>query len=373
MAPIRILHNVVMMDPGGIETQLMRIYRSIDKTKIQFDFLVHRKEKGAYDDEIRMLGGRIFYAEPFNPFKHIKYVKSINKFFEEHNEYKIVLVHSELALWSLISAKKYNVPVRICYSHNGRFKLCLKRIFMDFEKLFLKKYSTHMLAVSELAANYTFGKKTVESGKVILVKNGLIVEDFIFNEKIREEKRKELGLEDKLVFGHVGRFMMQKNHTFLIDIFNEITKIKANAHLILVGEGRLEDEIKEKVKSLGLENKVSFLGRRKDINQLDMAMDAFLLPSFFEGFPNVAIESQATALPTYMSDRITKEAVFTPYCKQICLDESAKYWAEFICEDLDKKLERKDMSQFMKKEGYSVVETAKWYESFYENLIKNIK
>lgn len=373
MEPIRILHNVVMMDPGGIETQLMRIYRCIDKSKIQFDFLVHRSKKGAYDDEIKALGGKIYYAEPFNPFKHIKYVRSMNKFFKEHQEYKIVLVHSELALWPLIVAKKNKVPVRICYSHNGRFKFCLKRIFMDFETLFLRKYSTHMLAVSELAANYTFGKKATNDGKVKLIKNGIIVEDFIFSENIRQEKRKELGLENKLVFGHVGRFMMQKNHAFLLDIFNEITKIRDDAHLILIGEGRLEGEIRNKVKSLHLEDKVSFLGRNKDINRLDMAMDAFLLPSFFEGFPNVAIESQATALPTYISDRITKEALFTSYCKQISLDESAKYWAEFICNDLDKKQERKDMSRFMKKEGYSVVETAKWYESFYENLMKNIE
>ena len=219
MEPIRILHENVKMETGGIETQLMRIYRKIDRSKIQFDFLVHRKEKGAYDDEIKALGGRIFYSEPFNPFKHLKYVKSMNSFFKEHPEYKIMIAHSELALWPLIVAKKNKVPVRICYSHNGRSKFCLKRIFMDIERLFIKKFCNLMFAVSKLAARYTFGKKAVANGDVRIIKNGLIVEDFKFNQLIRDQKRKALNLEDKFIVGHVGRFMMQKNHSFLIVIF----------------------------------------------------------------------------------------------------------------------------------------------------------
>ena len=131
MEPIRILHENVIMDLGGIETQLMRIYRNIDRSKVQFDFLVHRAEQGAYDSEIRALGGKIHYAEPFNPFRHAQYITSMKKIFREHPEYKIMLAHSELALHPLKTAKEAGVPVRICYSHNGQLVVDLKRLFIE--------------------------------------------------------------------------------------------------------------------------------------------------------------------------------------------------------------------------------------------------
>ena len=144
MEPIRILHENVIMDPGGIETQLMRIYRNIDRSKVQFDFLLHRTQKGAFDEEIRAMGGRIYYAEAFNPFRYMQYMNSMLTFFKEHTEYKIMIAHAELALGPLICAKKAGIPVRICYSHNGRFALNLKRCFMDFETLFLKIGRAHV-------------------------------------------------------------------------------------------------------------------------------------------------------------------------------------------------------------------------------------
>lgn len=367
MEPIRILHENVIMDAGGIETQLMRIYRNIDRTKIQFDFLVHRREKGVYDDEIISLGGKIYYVEPFNPFHHIKYVKSMDAFFKEHPEYKIFIVHSELSLWPLKVAKKHELPIRICYSHNGRSNFCLKRIFMDLEKIFIKRYCNIMFAVSKLAATYTFGKKAVKENKVKIIKNGVMVEEYRFNQKIRELKRKELNLNDKLIIGHIGRFMVQKNHMFLLDIFNEIIKIRKDAHLILVGEGRLQEEIETKIEKMNLNSNVTFLGIRKDVNELMMAMDLMILPSLYEGFPNVAIEAQASSLPIYISNTITKEALFTSYCKQIDLNLSALEWARIIIEDIDNNYKRCDMVNIIKEKGHSILDTVKWYEEFYLN------
>lgn len=364
--PIRILHENVIMDPGGIETQLMRIYRNIDRSKIQFDFMVHRKQKGAFDDEIRSLGGRIYYADKYNPLKHHKYVKSMKEILKNHPEYKIILVHSEMSLWPLKVAKKYNVPVRICYSHNGRPNFGLKRILMWFERLFLKRNCTHMFAVSKLAADYTFGKRAVNNGRVQLIKNGLIIDEYRFNQEIRDSKRSEMNLNDKFVVGHVGRFMEQKNHEFLIEIFYELLKIKPNAHLLLVGEGELRNKIELKVEKMGLSKFVTFLGRRKDVNELVMAMDVMLLPSFYEGFPNVAIEAQAASLPIIMSTSITKEANFSEYCHQIDLSEKSETWARKIIDYSS--IERKDTSQIIVDNGHSVISTVKWYEELYLKL-----
>lgn len=365
MEPIRILHENVIMDPGGIETQLMRIYRNIDRTKVQFDFLLHRTQKGAFDDEIRAMGGRIFYAEAFNPFRYMKYMNSMLKFFKAHPEYKIMIAHAELALGPLVCAKKAGIPVRICYSHNGRFAFSLKRCFMDFETLFLKKYCTNMFAVSELAARYTFGNKAVDAGKVRLIKNGLYVDEFIFNEEVRKAKRKELGLEDKFIVGHVGRFMQQKNHMFLLEVFAEIHKRRSDSHLILIGEGRLEEEIKAKANELKISEFVTLLGRRTDVNDLMKAMDMLLFPSLWEGFPNVAIESQASALPVYMSTNITEEAHFSQYSHRLDLAKGPEAWADEICRDFENPIERIDMSAKMIEEGCNVQATAKWYEQFY--------
>ena len=372
MEPIRILHENVIMDPGGIETQLMRIYRNIDKSKVQFDFLVHRPQAAAYDDEIRSLGGRIYYAERYNPFHHRKYMNSMRKFFHEHPEYKIMIAHAELALGPLKAAAKEGVPIRICYSHNGRSTSGIKRFFMDYERIHIKKYCTDMFAVSELAARYTFGDKAVDEGKVRLIKNGIMVDDFVFDEKVRAEKRRELGLSDKYIVGHVGRFMQQKNHMFLLETFAEFRKLRTDAHLILIGEGRLEDDIKKKIEELGIGGSVTLLGRRADVNSLVQAMDVFLFPSLWEGFPNVAIESQAGALPVYMSENITTEANFPQFSHRLSLDLGPQKWAEAMYRDSLEPIERIDMSSVIKEKGYDVVATAKWYEEFYQSTYASL-
>lgn len=373
MEPIRILHENVIMDLGGIETQLMRIYRIIDRSKVQFDFLVHRAEQGAYDSEIRALGGKIHYAEPFNPFRHAQYITSMKKIFREHPEYKIMLAHSELALHPLKTAKEAGVPVRICYSHNGQLVVDLKRLFIEYEKLFLKTCCTKMFAVSESAARYTYGDKAVNEGKVRIIRNGIIIEDFVFDRQKRTAKRKELGLEGKFIVGHVGRFMKQKNHIFLLEVFKCLSDSEKDAHLLIVGEGRLENRIRQSVKKLGIAEKTTFLGNRMDVPDLMKAMDVFVLPSLWEGFPNVAIEAQASALPIFLSQNITAEAAFSKHAKRLPLALGAESWAKIIRESTRGDNEREDMSRFMSEQGFDVRETARWYQKFYMDTFQNIR
>ncbi len=372
MKPIRILHENVIMDPGGIETQLMRIYRNIDRSKVQFDFLVHREHKGAYDDEITSLGGKIFYTAPFNPFYYNRYMDSMRKVFDENPNYKIIVVHSELALGPLKVATEKNIPVRICFSHNNQNRINIKRFFLEYEKFFLKKYCTEMFAVSDIAAQYTFGKKTVNDKKVRLIKNGMIIDDFIFDIKKRMEKRQDLNLENKIIVGHIGRFMDQKNHIFLLEIFKELLKIRENAHLILIGEGKLENKIKNKIKSLKIEDNVSILGRRMDVGDLMSAMDIFVFPSFYEGFGNVAMEAQAAALPILMTDTISDEVIFSDFAYKMPLNAGAKKWAIKIDNILKKSAPRIDMSDVVAMAGYDIRKNAKWYENFYLDLYNKL-
>ena len=199
-----------------------------------------------------------------------------------------------------------------------------------------------------------------------------MVDDFVFNETIRNNKRAELGLENKFIVGHVGRFMQQKNHMFLLETFAKLREMRDDAHLILIGEGRLENEIRSKIQELHIEDAVTLLGRRSDVNELMQAMDVLMFPSLWEGFPNVAIEAQAAALPVYMSENITTEANFSQYSHRLPLDKGAEYWAKTIYGKEMSPLDRIDMSQTMREQGYDVVATAKWYENYYINKMKEL-
>ena len=297
---------------------------------------------------------------------------SMRKVFEKYPYYKVIVVHSELALGPLKVAKEKNIPVRICFSHNNQNKINLKRFFLEYEKYFLKKYCTDMFAVSELAARYTFGNGVVEDNKVQLVKNGIIIKDFTFSLEKRISKRKELKLEDKCIIGHIGRFMEQKNHMFLIDVFKELLRSRKDVHLILVGEGRLENKIREKINTLGIKDNVTILGRRMDIGDLMKAMDFFVFPSFYEGFGNVIMEAQAASLPILMTSDISDEVIFSEYVHKMSLDEDAKKWAKKIDNVLKETVVRKDMSEIVSSAGFNILNTAKWYENYYLNLHKNI-
>lgn len=372
MGPIRILHENVIMDPGGIEALLMNVYRHIDREKVQFDFLVHRPEKAFYEDEIEALGGRIYRTPKFSPFpgQYQQFKKSIEQVLREHPEYKVMHAHAELNLWPLMVAKKLGIPTRIAHSHNAKTKVNLKYFFFLYEKLHIKKYCTDMFMCSTPAGIWTFGEEAVRSGNVQFIKNGIETERFVYDEQLRKQKRDELGIDDKFVVGHVGRFMQQKNHSFLIDIFEQIVLKNPNAILLLVSDGHLMDDIKDKVHNLGLDKKVLFLGNRRDVNELMQAMDVFVFPSLWEGLPLTGIEAQATGLPVVMSDVITKEVCVTENVHMMSLKDSAEKWANKILE-VCSNFERKNVQQQIIDAGFDIRTTAKWLQEFYLDKYNN--
>ena len=365
MEPIRVLHENVVMDMGGIENLLMNIYRNIDREKVQFDFMVHRDKDAYFDDEIRNLGGRIYKCSPFNPFKHFKYMSDINKILKEHPGYNIIHAHSELNMWPLKSAKKYNIPIRISHSHSTREIKDLKWLFMEYEKIFLKQQCTDLFACSIDAARWLYGEKAVKQNKIKYIKNGIKVDDFEFHIDIRNRIRKELNLENNFVIGHVGRFMKEKNNKFMLDILKEIKKIKSNSVLIFVGNGELEDEIKNKARKMGIANEIRFLGVRSDVKYLMQAMDIFLFPSFYEGLGIVLIEAQALGLESVVSENIPDEAFITDLVHKVSLEKDASYWAKKIKDIYNNKKNRKGRQEDIVKAGYDIVNTTKFLEEFY--------
>jgi len=317
------------MMSGGVESMVMNYYRHINKSKVQFDFIIDEDSTIVPYDEIERLGGRVFKIPPYQ--KAIAYHKSLVKLFRENN-YRIVHSHiNTLSIFPLFAAKRAGVQTRIAHSHSTAGKGETMRNILKYTLRPLSKvFPTHYCACSEHAGRWLFGDKLYNQGAVIIVRNAIDLAKFRFDSQTREDVRKELNIKSKFALVHVGRFMAQKNHSFLIDIFEQIQKLDSNSVLFLVGEGELEQQTRNKVSQLGLDDHVRFLGVRNDVHRLLMGMDAFLLPSNYEGLGIVAVEAQATQLNVIASDMVPAEARISNSIEFISLNSSPKEWAEVI-------------------------------------------
>lgn len=362
--PIRVLQVVTYMGRGGLETMLMNYYRHIDHSKVQFDFLTHREFDGDYDKEIKELGGNVYHLSNLNPLS-IDYKTSLNDFFENHPEYKIVHSHLDcMAGIPLKYAKLNNVPLRIAHAHNSNQTKDLKYPLKLFYKRNIKKNANYLFACGDEAGKWMFN---TDNFKVL--NNAINARDYTFNINIRNDKRKEFGIsDDSILIGHVGRFFPQKNHDFLIDFFNQFHKEHPNSYLMLVGEGELKTSIQDKVNTLGLEDYVIFTGLRSDVNELLQAMDVFLFPSLYEGLPVSIIEAQAAGLPCLISDKVPIECKKTDLVYQLNLNDSVNVWSDKIYELSH--IIRRDTYEEIKESGFDIIENAKWLENFYIGLYK---
>ena len=372
MGPIHVLVLDTVMDRGGAEAMIMNYMRNIDRNIIQFDFLTNRDYRAAYEDEIEELGGRVYHMCPMYPGKFRQYKREVREFLKEHPEYKII--HSNLEerrYFALKEAKKLGIPVRISHSHNRPLGFDRKLLVRYYFRFMLKYYNTHLFACGVEAGDWLYGKKNRE--KVIIMNNAIDAEDYTYHPQKSMEMKKELGVEGKLVIGHVGRFFAQKNHSFLIDIFHEIHKKNSNTVLLLTGGGEQDDllknQIKQKVKELGLLDCVRFLGVRSDVNDVMQAFDLFLLPSLFEGLPVTMIEAQASGLPCVISDKVPIQCDITGNVKVVGLDESPEVWADVILDFADG-FERMDTFDKIQKKGFDIKENAKWLEEFYIGVMR---
>lgn len=329
--PIRILQVVTQMHRAGLETMLMNYYCNIDRSRVQFDFLVHRSETYDYDSEIESLGGHIYHVKPITPRGFKAYLSELDSFFASHKEHKIVHAHLDaLSAFVLRAAKNAGVPVRIAHSHNNAFDKDKKLPLRYAARALIPLYANQYMGCSADALKFMFGEKIAACQRAKVLPNAIDVEAFSFSQEKRRAARKELGLGDELVVGHIGRFGYQKNHGFLIDIFEALYKQQSDAVLLLIGDGEDRFAIEQKVKTLGLEQNVRLLGVRKDIPKLLSAMDVFLLPSRFEGFSVVLIEAQTNGVPCIVSNTIKRDNDISGKICFCSLGASPQDWAQKI-------------------------------------------
>lgn len=311
---------------AGVEAVVNNYYRLIDTQQIQFDYVIDDDSVCPPREEMRSRGAR-YYIVPSSS-RPLQRVAALVKLFRK-NRYEIVHAHmNTLNFPVLLAARIAGVPVRISHNHStsdsseGK-RAIIKRILRPTASWMATDY----MACGEQAGRWLFGDSAYDAGKVTLLPNAIDVRRYRFDLAAREEIRRELGVSDRLVIGHVGRFMQQKNHAFLIETFDCLLKRRPDATLLLIGDGELRSEMEKEVQRRGIEHAVRFLGIRADANRLYSAMDIFALPSHYEGLPVVGIEAQAAGLPCLFSDRIDRAVAVTDGALFLALEEGAEGWA----------------------------------------------
>lgn len=365
---------------GGTEKVMMNIFENIDKKLFHIDFLLFddSKEDVPSEEYLKENGANIYYIVGRGK-NFVKHKKQVALFFKNH-KYDIIHSHMDaIGAECLKEAKKNKYDMRISHSHNtnqlpnpkGIIDL-LHKILIETEKHMVRRYATHYIACSTEAGEWLFGKKICkDKNKYMLFKNAINLDKYTFDKEIRKEKRAQLGIEDKncLVIGHIGRFDYQKNHEFVVAVFEQIIKENINSKLVLVGDGEYKEKIKNHIENSKYDDNVIFLENRNDVNELLMAFDIFILPSRYEGLSLALIEAEASGVLCFVSDKTSKESELTDVVEFLPITDSL-VWKNAILRKVDLIYQRKDNVDILKEEGFDIKSNIHNLEQFYINGMK---
>lgn len=358
----RVLQVYPQMNNAGTERVIFNLYENVDTSLVQFDFLVECP--GELDGKIQDLGGKIYYVSSDSKSQ---YYSKLLKFFKAHPEYRVVHTHTHARMDTVLkAAKACGVPCRIAHSHNARNDLPKAAAFIKgLTSIPMEHAATHFFACSSNAAKWLFPHREKEC-KVLY--NGIKLDDYLYCAENRKIVRTQLGIgEDDFVMIHVGRFAKEKNHEFLVQILkNYAEKDSTNWKMLLVGEGPLEDLIKQQVADAGLSNHVVFLGARQDVNELYSGADLFLFPSLHEGLGIVVIEAQASGLRCVVSDAVPSEAnMEVGLLQTISLNDSVERWANAVYDTCGKHYDRVGKKNEILSGKYNIKKIAEEMQDFY--------
>lgn len=357
---IRVLMIGMTKGVGGVETFICNIKKYIS-SDISMDFLVHQNINERYYKDLLTNNSKIYKVTGIKE-NFIKYLKEIFEFYKK-NKYDVVHINE-------CDAKMffYGIPLLfdkktklIIHSHSSSAE---NAIIHNILKFLQNKRANVKWACSDIAYEYMFGKNEDK----IIIHNGIDLNKFRFDKKIREIKKRDLNLKDEIVFGSVARFTKEKNHEKIIDIFYEYNKENRNSKLLLIGTGELQQKIKDKVENLKIKDKVIFLNSRSDVNELLSVIDVFLLPSIFEGLPFVALEGQACSTIIFASKNVSKEIAITDLVHFMDLNEDSSCWAKKIIKNLKMKINREDIKyqEQIRKAGFDIIDVCKFIENEYK-------
>ncbi len=364
MSKRKVLYTGYSANMGGIERFLLNICKYIDKEKFEVSFLTFKNQKVYLQEELENKGIK-FFEITSRKENYIQYLRDLKKVYSE-NDFDII--HFNCMNFSLferiILAKRYSKAKVIIHSHSNNIgnKIGKKAQMIDkIGKFAMRNSECKRIACSKEAGEWLFRDKSF-----MVLDNGIEIEKFKFYEENRVNIRSELGIDENTeVLGTVGRLVEQKNHKFLIEVFYEYQKLNADSKLLLVGEGKFKSELESQAKRLQIQDKVLFLGMRKDIEKIYSAMDIFVFPSIFEGFGLAVVEAQINGLKCYASTNVAEESNVTGNEKFLELDEGAENWAKKIFESNHERDER----AFEKvPDKFKIVEMVKILSKIYEEI-----
>jgi len=365
--PIRIAYIIGKMWAGGVEAVVFNYYRAIDHKKIQFDFFYDADSTVDPPSDLLEAGARFIKLPPYQQLP--KYIRELRRYLRTE-QYTIIHSHlNTMSVFPLFAAWREHIPVRIAHNHSvpggHEFKRNTLKYFL---RCFAKVFSTDYFACSEKAGRWMFGDRSFNSGKVYVLKNAVDFDRFITDSRETEERKKDLGLQDRFVIGHIGRFTYAKNHHFLLDIFEEIEKERDDARLLLVGDGELHGEIVKEIKNRALKEKVLLIGKVQNPEKYYCLNNVLVFPSVFEGLSLSTVESQIAGVPVVISKAIPEEAIISDGCVYMDLNEPASKWAETVIVTAQKDIRLSDLAK-----DYNIQIQAPKLEAWYLKAMERTK
>jgi glycosyltransferase involved in cell wall biosynthesis len=368
--PIRILQMINSLHFGGSQSFVMNVYHNIDRSKIQFDFVVIPEEEKDLYDEVRRMGAKVFVCPKYRIINHFAYAAWWNEFFQSHPEYKVIHGHvrSTSAIYLSI-AKKHGLKT-IAHSHstsNGKGILGIVKTMMQYPT---RNIADYLFSCSDIAGAWMYGKNALQKSNYRMIPNGIDLQRFTYRPEKRKEIRKKLGIQDnEFVIGHIGRFTRPKNHIFLIQLFDHFLKQHPNFRLLLVGDGELWPMIQQECKKQQLGEKVILAGAKSNTEDYYQAMDTFAFPSLWEGLPVSVVEAQASGLPCLLSDTITRNVQLTPLVQYVSLDDREAWEKALVkCQGYPRKGCGQEYNKAL--QNFDSKKVAEQLSSFYLNLAR---
>lgn len=364
---IKVLHVFAGLDIGGAETMVMNFFRTIDSSAVQFDFMKHTEESCFYEAEIKERGGVIYHCPKYNGKNHFEYRRWWENFLKQHQEYHVLHSHVRSTASIYIPIAKRNGIKTIIHSHstsNGDGVSAIIKAALQYP---LRYQADYYLACSMEAGEWLFGKRICKSNKFQVIKNAIDIKKFLYNKQVRNATRKELGIDNEFVVGFLARVSTPKNPLFVLDVFEEILKLKSGVKLLFVGDGQLLPIIKKKAIEKKVSSDIIFTGLRVDTERMYQAMDCYLLPSLWEGLGISLIEAQASGLKCICSENIPREAILSENIKVINLNAGCKIWAKNIVK-INENYERRDMYDAIANAGYDIFESSESLINLYQSV-----
>lgn len=368
--PVRVLQVVLGLEQTGIDNVVMDLYRHMDRSRYQFDFVVFGDRTGAHEPEAKALGARVWHV-PARSAGWRASEAALRRVIRDQG-YPLVHAHQDCMSGQVLKqAKRAGAAVRLAHAHTTSLPAGLRRWVYRWARRSIPRYANGFLACTERAGRWMFGSRTVDAGRCFVLSNAVDPVRFRFDAERRGVVRRALGLSpDQTVAIHTGRLAYAKNHAFLLSVFSAYRALDPGAVLLSAGTGELAAALKAQTDRLGLADAVRWLGARDDVPDLLCAADILVMPSRFEGLPLACIEAQISGMPVLIADTIDPVVCYTDRIRRLPLAAAPAVWAQTMREMLVQRPDRPYDPAAVRRAGFDIETQAAALAGYYDQALK---